>query len=92
VHVNRDKVSKQGVELSQVYKTLQTFMGGLLIVSALIAGFQDGSRNGLGRWLQIDKSRRTQMLVLFFVPAVFMISWAAVNYAENGIFTVSIIG
>ncbi len=31
VHVNRDKVSKQGVELSQVYKTLQTFMGGLFV-------------------------------------------------------------
>jgi hypothetical protein len=63
-----------------------------VMVSALIAGFQDGSQNGLGRWLQIDKSRRTQMFVLFFVPALFIISWAAVNYAENGIFTVSIIG
>jgi HAE1 family hydrophobic/amphiphilic exporter-1 len=31
VHVNRDKVAKQGVELSQVYKTLQTFMGGLFV-------------------------------------------------------------
>ena len=45
------------------------------------------------RWLPIDKgSRRTQTLVLFFVPTVFMISWAAVNYAENRIFTVSIAG
>ena len=28
----------------------------------------------------------------FVVPAVFIISWAELNYAENGIFTVSIIG
>ena len=31
VHVDRDKVSKQGVELAHVYKTLQTFMGGLFV-------------------------------------------------------------
>jgi HAE1 family hydrophobic/amphiphilic exporter-1 len=30
-HVDRDKVLKQGVELSNVYKTLQTFMGGLFV-------------------------------------------------------------
>src|SRR5215472_12849076 len=29
--VDRDKVLKQGVELSNVYKTLQTFMGGLFV-------------------------------------------------------------
>jgi hypothetical protein len=63
-----------------------------VMVSALIAAFQDGSRNSLRRWLPIDKSRRTQMLALFFVPTVFMTLWAAVNYTENGIFTVSIIG
>jgi HAE1 family hydrophobic/amphiphilic exporter-1 len=28
VHVDRDKVLKQGVSLSEVYRTLQTFMGG----------------------------------------------------------------
>jgi hypothetical protein len=60
-----------------------------VVVSVLIAGFRDASRTG---WLQIDKGRRTRMCVLFFVPAVFMISWAGLNYAENGIFTVSIIG
>jgi hydrophobic/amphiphilic exporter-1 (mainly G- bacteria), HAE1 family len=31
VRVDRDKVLKQGVELSNVYKTLQTFMGGLFV-------------------------------------------------------------
>src|SRR6516162_3716387 len=31
VLVDRDKVLKQGVELSNVYKTLQTFMGGLFV-------------------------------------------------------------
>lgn len=31
VHVDRDKVLKQGVELSNVYKTQQTFMGGLFV-------------------------------------------------------------
>ena len=31
VHVDRDKVLKQGVELGNVYKTLQTFMGGLFV-------------------------------------------------------------
>jgi len=31
LHVDRDKVLKQGVELSNVYKTLQTFMGGLFV-------------------------------------------------------------
>jgi HAE1 family hydrophobic/amphiphilic exporter-1 len=31
VHVDRDKVLKQGVELSNVYKTLQTFMGGYFV-------------------------------------------------------------
>ena len=30
-HVDQDKVLKQGVELSNVYKTLQTFMGGLFV-------------------------------------------------------------
>src|SRR5258708_39521812 len=30
-HVDRDKALKQGVELSNVYKTLQTFMGGLFV-------------------------------------------------------------
>ena len=63
-----------------------------VMVSALIAGFQDGSQNGWRRWLQTGKNRRMQMLVLFFVPTAFMISWAEVNYAKNGIFTVSIIG
>jgi HAE1 family hydrophobic/amphiphilic exporter-1 len=29
--VDREKVLKQGVELSSVYKTLQTFMGGVFI-------------------------------------------------------------
>jgi hypothetical protein len=63
-----------------------------VIVSALIVKFQDWSRNPLQCWLQTDKSHRTQMLVLFFVPVVFMISWAEVNHAENGTFTISIIG
>src|SRR6202040_3747023 len=31
VNVDRDKVLKQGVELSQVFRTLQTFMGGYFI-------------------------------------------------------------
>jgi HAE1 family hydrophobic/amphiphilic exporter-1 len=31
VEVDRDKVLKQGVDISQVYKTLQTFMGGAFI-------------------------------------------------------------
>jgi HAE1 family hydrophobic/amphiphilic exporter-1 len=31
VNVDRDKVLKQGVDLSQVYRTLQTFMGGYFI-------------------------------------------------------------
>jgi HAE1 family hydrophobic/amphiphilic exporter-1 len=31
VNVDRDKVLKEGVELSEVYKTLQTFMGGYFI-------------------------------------------------------------
>jgi hydrophobic/amphiphilic exporter-1 (mainly G- bacteria), HAE1 family len=31
VKVDRDKVLKQGIELSNVYKTLQTFMGGLFV-------------------------------------------------------------
>ena len=31
VNVDRDKVLKQGVELSNVYKTLQTFMGGYFV-------------------------------------------------------------
>lgn len=31
VHVDRDKVLKQGVPLGDVYKTLQTFMGGVFI-------------------------------------------------------------
>jgi multidrug efflux pump len=30
-HVDRDKVLKQGVKLEDVYKTLQTFMGGVMI-------------------------------------------------------------
>jgi HAE1 family hydrophobic/amphiphilic exporter-1 len=31
IDIDRDKVVKQGVELSDVYKTLQTFMGGLFV-------------------------------------------------------------
>ncbi len=31
VNVDRDRVLKQGVELSEVYKTLQTFMGGYFV-------------------------------------------------------------
>ena len=31
VDVDRDKVLKQGVEISQVYKTLQSFMGGYFV-------------------------------------------------------------
>ena len=31
VDVNRDKVLKQGVNLSDVYRTIQTFMGGYFI-------------------------------------------------------------
>ncbi|HNP59487.1 MAG TPA: multidrug efflux RND transporter permease subunit [Nitrospirales bacterium] len=30
-HVDRDKVLKQGVKLEDVYKTLQTFMGGVMV-------------------------------------------------------------
>jgi len=30
VKVDRDKVIKQGIDLGQVYQTLQTFMGGFL--------------------------------------------------------------
>ena len=31
VNVDRDKVLKQGINLSQVYQTLQTFMGGYFV-------------------------------------------------------------
>ncbi len=31
VNVDRDKVLKQGIDISQVYQTLQTFMGGYLV-------------------------------------------------------------
>ena len=31
VNVDRDKALKQGVDLSEVYKTLQTFMGGYFV-------------------------------------------------------------
>ena len=31
VNVDRDRVLKQGVDLSEVYKTLQTFMGGYFV-------------------------------------------------------------
>jgi hypothetical protein len=63
-----------------------------LMVSALIAVFQDGLRNGLRTWFQRCKERLTQILALFFIPVVFMISFAEANYVENGIFTVSLIG
>ena len=63
-----------------------------VMVSALIAGSRDGLRNGLRPWLQICKGRLAQLLVLFFIPTVFMVSWAEANYAKNGLFTVSIMG
>jgi hypothetical protein len=63
-----------------------------VVVSALIVACQNESRNNSRRWLQIDKSRYTQMLVLFFVPIIFIVSMAGANYKENGTFTVSIIG
>jgi HAE1 family hydrophobic/amphiphilic exporter-1 len=31
VKVDRDKVVKQGIDLGQVYQTLQTFMGGFFV-------------------------------------------------------------
>jgi len=31
VNVDRDRVLKQGVDLAEVYKTLQTFMGGYFV-------------------------------------------------------------
>jgi hypothetical protein len=61
-------------------------------ISTLIATFQNGSQTGLGCWLKTDKSRCTQMLVLFLVPTIFIILMSGANYAKNGIFTVSIIG
>jgi hypothetical protein len=63
-----------------------------VIVSALIAGFPNGTRNSSRGKLQVGKSLRTQMLLLFFVPTVFAISMAGANYVKNGIFTVSVIG
>jgi hypothetical protein len=63
-----------------------------VVLSVLIAGFQDESRHGVRRWLRIAKNRRTYIVVLFSIPAVFMISWAEVNYSVHKIFTVSIIG
>ncbi len=56
--------------------------------SALIAASQDGLRS----WLQVYKGRLAQLLVLFLIPTVFMVSWAGANYAKNGLFTVSIMG
>jgi hypothetical protein len=61
-------------------------------VFALIAGFQDGLRNGLRLWRQTYKGRLTQLIVLFVVPVFFMIAWAETNYVTNGILTVSISG
>jgi len=63
-----------------------------VVVSALIVACQNESRNNSRRWLQIDKSRYTQMLVLFFVPIIFIISMAGANYKKYGTFTVSIAG
>jgi hypothetical protein len=51
------KVSKQGVELSQVYKSLQTFMGGLFetisIVSAGSGRLMSRPRGIVGPMLRI---------------------------------------
>jgi multidrug efflux pump subunit AcrB len=46
VHVGRDKVLKQGVELSHVYKTLQTFMGGLFYRNSMLRQFRQNHFQG----------------------------------------------
>src|SRR5206468_8309102 len=63
VNVDRDKALKQGVELSEVYKTLQTFMGGSFI----------NYFNRFGRQWQVyvqaegDYRTRAENLGLFYV-------------------------
>ena len=63
VDVDRDKALKEGVELSQVYKTLQTFMGGYFI----------DYFNRFGRQWQVyvqaegDYRTRAENLSLFYV-------------------------
>ena len=63
VDVDRDRVLKQGVELSEVYKTLQTFMGGYFI----------NYFNRFGRQWQVfveaegDYRTRAENLGLFYV-------------------------
>jgi HAE1 family hydrophobic/amphiphilic exporter-1 len=63
VNVDRDKVLKEGVELSEVYKTLQTFMGGYFI----------DYFNRFGRQWQVyvqaegDYRTRAENLGLFYV-------------------------
>jgi hypothetical protein len=63
-----------------------------VMIFAVISGFQEGFYNGLRLWRRIYKEWLPHMLALFFIPAIFMGSFAAANYAANGIFTVSIIG
>ncbi len=63
-----------------------------VMISALISVFQDRLQNGLWQWLQFYKGRLTSLLILFLIPIVVMVSFAGANYAQNGIFTVSIIG
>ena len=63
VNVDRDKALKEGVELSEVYKTLQTFMGGYFI----------DYFNRFGRQWQVyvqaegDYRTRAENLGLFYV-------------------------
>jgi HAE1 family hydrophobic/amphiphilic exporter-1 len=63
VNVDRDKVLKEGVELSEVYKTLQTFMGGYFV----------DYFNRFGRQWQVyvqaesDYRTRAENLGLFYV-------------------------
>ena len=63
VDVDRDRVLKQGVELSEVYKTLQTFMGGYFV----------NYFNRFGRQWQVyveaegDYRTRAENLGLFYV-------------------------
>src|SRR5204862_5531208 len=63
VNVDRDKALKEGVELSEVYKTLQTFMGGSFI----------NYFNRFGRQWQVyvqaegDYRTRAENLGLFYV-------------------------
>src|SRR5256885_9758118 len=64
VNVDRDKALKEGVELSEVYKTVQAFMGGYFI----------DYFNRFGRqwqvYMQAERGYRTRCgnLALFFVP------------------------